>query len=527
MSLMIRMAGISFSCALCSALMGIDSCQTPDDSELCDGIDNDGDGLIDEDFDADSDRYFSTACNGGDCNDQNPAINPGAHEAADQADNDCDGRVDEAQSIYTLRFVNTYTGAAQSGVFAWLGEAGKEAFAWSDANGEVKFELESPVHTWSYANTYTTQTSSYSREYRRVTTRQNDTIVSGTTFNILDTSVAPLATLSGNVSNVDTSLLDSVVDVSNTSGLFEAPATSSSIAYEMASREQLHKHLLAAQYAPYVDSITGETLLHSLPSRFGMVLNPVYPQNIALDRAFDRAVTYSTTNLNPSMTLASPDLNLYLSSGSSQYFVDDLRELNGSSVVQTRLPSLTGPLAGARPEVDVLLQDGNGYGQGGELVWNGTSSSLTFDLKSLHTVTQSAPLAYLTLPGTAVDLQGSAGQDVDRVIFFEQDRDVNNSALRYQHNWSVTQYDAAQPVVFPVFPKQTFSWPGDDSSLRSLDLLVTSNTVNYGFKDGAPYYYTAAPNDVDTSLYSNGARPKVDAELRQQLLKRELSLLNP
>jgi hypothetical protein len=41
--------------------------------EVCDGIDNDNDGLIDEGFDVDGDGF--KAC-GGDCNDTDPAINP-------------------------------------------------------------------------------------------------------------------------------------------------------------------------------------------------------------------------------------------------------------------------------------------------------------------------------------------------------------------------------------------------------------------------------------------------------------------
>ena len=60
--------------------------------ERCDLLDNDCDGLTDEDFDADGDDY--TSC-GGDCDDTDPAINPEAAEVCDLKDNDCDGRLDE------------------------------------------------------------------------------------------------------------------------------------------------------------------------------------------------------------------------------------------------------------------------------------------------------------------------------------------------------------------------------------------------------------------------------------------------
>lgn len=73
-------------------------------AEICDGIDNDGDTLIDEDLpvgaepvDADGDGYPLCAASGEepDCNDQRAFIHPGADEICNGLDDDCDSLIDE------------------------------------------------------------------------------------------------------------------------------------------------------------------------------------------------------------------------------------------------------------------------------------------------------------------------------------------------------------------------------------------------------------------------------------------------
>ncbi len=111
----------------------------PDAEELCDGVDQDCDGLTDEDAvdgqavfdDADGDGYGdedseAQACEagsgqvteGGDCDDVDAAVHPGAKEICNGADDDCDGLADEG--------LKTESG-------------------WADADGDGYGDPDSPV----------------------------------------------------------------------------------------------------------------------------------------------------------------------------------------------------------------------------------------------------------------------------------------------------------------------------------------------------------------------------------------------
>lgn len=73
--------------------------------EQCDGVDNDRDGQVDEDFDQDGDGYAAgSTCEdlaAMDCDDNNPSIHPGAQEICDNTvDEDCDGQSNQSRAWY-------------------------------------------------------------------------------------------------------------------------------------------------------------------------------------------------------------------------------------------------------------------------------------------------------------------------------------------------------------------------------------------------------------------------------------------
>jgi len=89
---------------------------SPGTAEVCNGIDDNCNDLIDEGFDEDGDGITTCA---GDCNDLNDTIYPGAVDICDGIDSDCDGTPEDSCTDPTADIAFTVEGVDAGSIGAW------------------------------------------------------------------------------------------------------------------------------------------------------------------------------------------------------------------------------------------------------------------------------------------------------------------------------------------------------------------------------------------------------------------------
>ena len=135
-----------------------DAAVHPDAEEVCNEIDDDCDGIVDEDLqsvyylDSDGDGYggvdaTEVACeapsgfvdNVDDCDDSDPAVNPGAQEICNEIDDDCDGAVDADDASVDLSTGGTWFADADGDGF---GDAAAPTSACVQPSGTVSDDTD-------------------------------------------------------------------------------------------------------------------------------------------------------------------------------------------------------------------------------------------------------------------------------------------------------------------------------------------------------------------------------------------------
>jgi len=120
--------------------------------EICDSIDQDCDGVIDDGFDEDLDGY--TTCQG-DCDDGNPSINPGADEVpGNGVDDDCDGSVDGGLPLDVVSIIKAVWIEAQSRLeVAAISTESPAAVLTVDGFGAMDFDVVTGQYRYSAIET--------------------------------------------------------------------------------------------------------------------------------------------------------------------------------------------------------------------------------------------------------------------------------------------------------------------------------------------------------------------------------------